>query len=438
MRIATSTLYDQQSTAIDNQVATQANLGQQLSTGKAVNMPSDDPTHIAQDLALGTAIGQENTTVTNVSDATAELNTVDSALSSLTSIMQKARSIAIQGASDALSPGQRQSLGTQVDGLLGEAIGLANTNYAGKYVFAGTVSPSSPPVTATGSPISAVSFAGNTQVVSQSYANGQQLPLSTTIQQAFNFGAADHSPDVFQTLITLRDSLNKGRVDDVSNAQLNVAGTVIGGATPLNSPNFVTPLVPDSTGQVSFSIAGSGTPVTFTFAAGAPVGLGPPNPAVPGSVVDTINAQTATTGVSATFDAKTERLTLKSSNGAPFRIDDVPSPGATNTANFTKVFNVNNQADAVGNLSRQLGDLDKVLSVVLTARAGIGSNIQALNAIKDQTGTLVVNNTKVQSGIEDADIPKVVAQFSQTQTVLQAAYATTTRLESKTLFDFIQ
>ena len=438
MRIATSTLYDQQTTAIDNQVALQANLSQQISTGKAVSQPSDDPTHIAQDLALHTSIAQEDTTVRNVTDAANELATVDSSLAALTNIIQKARAIAVQGASDTLDATQRKSLGTQVDGLLSEAIGLANTNYAGKYVFAGTVSPSSPPVTTTGSPTSGVNFSGNFQVQGQVFANGQSLALSTSIQQAFNFQSADHSSDVFQVLMNLRNSLSNGITDDISNAAVNVAGTVVGANTPVNSANFVQPLVPDSTGQFSFAIAGANPPVTFTFAANAPMGLGPPNPAVPGSVVDAINAQTATTGVTATFNAQTEKLTLKSVNGTAFRIDDVPSPGATSTANFTSVVKVNNQADPVGNLSRQLGDIDKVLSVALTARAGIGSNIQALNAIHDQTSSLSVNNTKVQSGIEDADIAKVVGEFSQTQTVLQAAYATTTRLESKVLFDFIQ
>ena len=431
MRIATSTIYEQQTASIDNQVALQALQGNQLSTGKALTAPSDDPTHIAQDLALGTTLGQDKTTISNVTDKTAELNTVDQALSSLTNVIQKARSIAVQGASDVLSPAQRQSLGTQVDGLLTEAIGLANTQYGGKYVFAGTVAPSSPPVTSSGSPTSTVNFNGNFQVQTQAFANGQTLPLSTSIQAAFNFQSADHSPDVFAVLMNLRDSLNKGITDDVSNTQVNVAGQVVAATTPLNSANFAVPLVPDSSGNVSFNIASASG--SFTF--------GPPavTPATTvGAVVSAINAQTATTGVSAAFNLLTQKMTLKSVGGIAFRIDDVPSAGATNSANFSGMFALNNQADPVGNVSRQLGDLDKILNVALQARAQVGSNVQALSAISDQTSTLVVNNTKVQSGIEDADIAKVVGQFSQTQTVLQAAYATTNKLESKMLFDFIQ
>jgi flagellar hook-associated protein 3 FlgL len=437
MRIATSTIYDQQTAAIDNKVAQQANFGNQLSTGKAVTMPSDDPTHIAQDLGLGTSIAQENTSITNISNATAELNTVDSSMASLTNILQSARQIAVQAASDTLTPIQRQSLGKQVDGLLTESIGLANTNYAGKYVFAGTVSPSVAPVSGTGVPTSAVNFTGNLQSQSQQFANGQSLQLSATMQQAFNFQAPDGSADVFQVLMNLRNTLNASNVDDESAASVNKAGTVIAPTTTLASANFSTPLTPDSSGNISISVSGSLGSQTFTFAPTAPVGQDPTNP-VAGSVVDTINAASGATGVTASFDPKTERITFKSANNVPFRVDNVPSPGATNTSNFTSAFGINAQGDVVGNISRQLGEIDHVLNAVLNTRAVVGGNIQSLNSLKDQNSSLVVNNTKVQSGIEDADIAKVVSEFSQTQTALQAAYATTTRLESKTLFDFVQ
>ena len=430
MRIATQTIYNDQTASIDDLVSQQQHFGQEASSGKSVTMPSDDPTHIAQDLSLGTTIGVENSTVTNINNASAELNTVDSALSSVTSIMQKAREIAVEGASDTLTTTQRQALGKQVDGLLTEAVGVANTNYAGKYVFAGTVAPSSPPVTTSGSPISTINFAGNQQVESQDY-NGQNIALSTTMQAAFNFQSADGSPDVFQSLITLRDTLNKGIPDNTSAAALNVSGTVINNATVLNSPNFSTPLATDNgvPARVSINISSGAGNATLTF---------DPTVDTVGTVIAAING--AGLGVTASFNAKTEKFTLSSNNGAPFRIDDTATTanGATNTGNFVAAFGLTNQADVVGNISRQIGDIDHALNTVLRARSVVGGNIQTISAIQSQTSTSVVNNTAVKAGIEDADIAKVISQFSQTQTALQAAYATTTRLESKTLFDFVQ
>ena len=138
MRIATSTIYAQQTAAIDDQQALYAQIGQQLSTGKRLNDPSDDPTRIGQDLQLHTALDTTAQQATNVQSAVSELTTTDSALSSLTSVLQSARQLAIQGASAALTDDQRTALANQIDELVRQSIAVGNTQYGGKYVFAGT------------------------------------------------------------------------------------------------------------------------------------------------------------------------------------------------------------------------------------------------------------------------------------------------------------
>src|SRR3982074_2462213 len=146
MRIATSTIYDQQIAAIDDQAALYQQIGQQLSGGKQGSAPSDDPGRIATDLGLHTSIDTTNQASTNVQNAVSELTTTDGALSSLTSVMQSARALAIQGASDTLTDPQRTSLANQIDQLLQQSIAIGNSSYAGKYIFAGTSTSSNPPV----------------------------------------------------------------------------------------------------------------------------------------------------------------------------------------------------------------------------------------------------------------------------------------------------
>src|SRR5579884_1124138 len=96
MRIATSTIYESQTNSIDNLVAQQQQLGQALSSGKQLNFPSDNPTEIAQDLEIRTSISAENQESSNIQNASAQLTTVDGALSTLTNVMQSARSIAVE------------------------------------------------------------------------------------------------------------------------------------------------------------------------------------------------------------------------------------------------------------------------------------------------------------------------------------------------------
>lgn len=424
MRIATSTIYDTQAGAIDNLVAEQQQYGNTISTGKQLNVPSDDPNGIAQDLSIRTTIAQQKQTSANVTNITAQLTTVDGALSTLGSILSKARGIAVESATSTVSASQRQSLADQVDQLLQEAVGIANTQYNGQYVFAGTVGSGTPVVTA-GHPISSVTFNGNLSQQIADLGGGQSTPTGVTLQQSFNYNASDGSPDVFQLLMSLRNTLRNGTVVDQSSDSLNKPGTVLSGTSPLNSANFATPITPDSSGNISILIASAQAPngVTLTFAPGTTIN----------AMIAAINGSGA--GVTATFNPKAERLSLSSSQ--PFQIQDVSSPGATNTSNFVSAFKIQSQADLVNDLSGQIGDIDRVTQVALNGRATVGAIIQNLNDTTSTLDSQAVNNTKVQSSIEDADIAKVISQFSQTQTALQAAYGTTTRLESKTLFDYL-
>jgi flagellar hook-associated protein 3 FlgL len=321
-------------------------------------------------------------------------------------------------------------LATQIDSLLQSAIGLANSKYAGKYVFAGTAASGTPPVTAAGQPISAVTFNGNLSAQNEQLYNGQSVNTSVTLQQAFNFNAPDGSPDVFQTLINLRNTLENPTVVSESATGVNTPNTAFIPATAINAAGALkTPLVADSNGNVDIRIATSLAPNGVTIAL--------PQTSTITGVVTAINAQTAATGVTASFDYKQQRLILSSASGA-FQVTDTASPGATTPGNFTTAFGLQTQANLQTDVSRQLGDIDNATQTLLTARATVGGNLQTLSALGSAADSQVVNDTKVQSGIEDADIAKVISQFSQTQTALQAAYGTTTRLESKTLFDYLQ
>ncbi len=446
MRIATSTIYNNQSSSIDNLETLYQQQGQELSSGKSLNAPSDNPMVIAQDLAVRNDSAVTTQVGANLTSLGNELTTVDGAMSSLTSIMQSARAIAVQGASDTLTSSQQQQMSQQVDQLLQEAVGLANTQYGGKYVFSGTsIATTQPPVQTVGSPITSVTSQGNVVQQTQTLPNGQQVTAGVTLQQAFNFNSPDGSPDVFQTLISLRDTLAKGTVVDKSQQQVNQPGQAITAATSLSSlvsgasPQMLaTALQPDSAavppnpGNVTINISdasnAAGVNVTFDTTAGGDTIA---------SMLAKINAQAAPLGISASFDPKTQRLILNGGTN-DFQVNDVSSTGAGTTAgNFTKAFGLTNQADIVNNLSTQLGDIDKTLSVALNARTVVGSTIQTTQALSSSASVQVTNDTQVQSGLEDADIAKVVSQFSQTQTALQAAYSTTSRLEQKSLLDYL-
>lgn len=428
MRIATSTIYTNQSTAIDNLVAQQQQYAQELSSGKQLNQPSDNPTQIGLDLNVRNTIAQENQGQSNLQAVNSKLTTIDGALNSLGNLLQSARGIAIQGASGTLSRQQLQSLGDQMNTLLSEAAGIANTQYDGAYVFGGSAN-AQQPVTLQGSPPSSVAISGNAASEVQRGVNGESIEASVSLGQAFNVNAPDGSPSVFQVLMNLRNALQTAAVTDQSGASVNVAGTALAATTPINTAGILkTPLQADSAGNVAFSITSS------QDTAGTVVSL--PATATVAATLAAINGVSGTTGVTASFDYKQQRLIL-SSAGGNFQILDTPSAGATNAGNFVEALGLQNTANLQTELSTQLGQIDNVSQAALNTRTQVGATMQSLTQLGNALSQQVVNNTAIQSNIEDADIAKVSTEYSQTNTALQAAYATTAQLEQKSLFDYI-
>jgi|HubBroStandDraft_1064217.scaffolds.fasta_scaffold00573_9 flagellar hook-associated protein 3 FlgL len=430
MRIATSTIYSQQTAAIDSQSAQYAQLGQELSSGKSLNEPSDDPSQIAQDLDLHNTIATQTQQTSDTTDATNQLTQTDSALSGLTSLLQSANQLAVEAASSALDTTDRSSIVSQLNQLISQAVSYGNSEYAGTYIFAGTGSTTTPPVQAVGNPPTSVTFSGNEASQGQILLNGEDFSLSTTFQAAFNYNAADGSPSVFQTLINLRDQIQTPAYTDVSQAAINAPGQLVygtpTGAAPAstllsNTAAFATTPVPGGGGGYTLDINGVNTAVI------------PPGDAVDGaagSVVSAINAITAQTGVTATYNETTQSMTLTGTNS--FTVADAAGGG-----NLTEVLNLAAQGDTVQPISTQLGAISNALNVTLTARSAVGAKLQTLSSVSSQLQTDTTDNTNVESGIEDTSVASTTTAFTATQTALEAAYSTTTRLEQQTLFSYL-
>lgn len=462
MRIATSTIYDNQISSIDNLSAQYQNLGQDLSTGKSLNVPSDDPSQVSQDLTIRSTINAENADASNATGAQNELTFTDTTLSSLTNLLQTARSLAVEGATDIIPNGsQRPLIGQQISGLVNQALALANTQYGAKYLFAGSGSGTTAPITPLGDPPNGVVFTGNNQARTE-LINGQEVEVGTTMQQAFNLGSTNGTPSVFQLLTTLRDTMDKEPASIQSQQPINVTGQVIqgnaGDANPTTLAQLAAPGGPSkitltgdnsvpsgaATFDASISISGTNgagvsTSQTFTFNS---------TTTIP-QIVAAINAATPNLGVQATWNDAAQRLQLTSvaANSPPFALYDVPTPAgagvppaatsSTNTGNLLETLNIPNTVSVTTNLSTQIGDIDNVINQVLSARADIGQQIQNLAGTTTQVQALANDNTTTKSGYEDTNVAQATSQFTLVQTALQAAYAVTTRLEGKTLIDYL-
>ncbi len=111
---------------------------QQVSTGKRVNVPSDDP---AASAALVQSLNQSafaDQYTANATTALTQTQAADYALSSVTALLNQAITIGTAGAQSTLTSTQKQAYATEVQGLLTSVVSDANTTVGGVSLFAGT------------------------------------------------------------------------------------------------------------------------------------------------------------------------------------------------------------------------------------------------------------------------------------------------------------
>jgi flagellar hook-associated protein 3 FlgL len=109
-----------------------------LSSGKEVARPSDSPVATGAALRYRSDLKASEQHLRNADDAIGWLGTIDSALTSSLGVVRRVRELALAGGNATADAGSRNAMAQEVDQLREQLIGLANTTYLNRPVFAGT------------------------------------------------------------------------------------------------------------------------------------------------------------------------------------------------------------------------------------------------------------------------------------------------------------
>ncbi len=111
----------------------------QLSSGRKITKPSDDPVGTEQALALRAQLQRSDQYQANASSGIGWLDEVDSTLSSMQTQAQNVRSLVLQGLNTGTNDStSMNALADNVDQLRQSMLGLANSTYEGRPIFGGT------------------------------------------------------------------------------------------------------------------------------------------------------------------------------------------------------------------------------------------------------------------------------------------------------------
>ena len=144
MRVSNRLLYAQLVRDIGASTEKLFKLNNQVSSGKQVVKPSDDPIGMSRVLIYRTELNSFEQFQKSIDQATGWLSRMDTILMDVDDVLGRASELAVQQASATATEATREGAAEEIKELREMLVGLANSKYANKYMFGGTMTQSQP------------------------------------------------------------------------------------------------------------------------------------------------------------------------------------------------------------------------------------------------------------------------------------------------------
>lgn len=434
MRISTSQIYDAGALSIQRNQSALYKLQNQLSTGRRVLTPEDDPVAAAQALIVTQSQEVNAQQMENQGNASSQLGLVDSQLSSLTDLLQNVRERVVQaGSSATLNNSDRQTIATELESRLGEMLGIANSqNGSGDYLFSGYQGATRP--FAINAALSAVPPASTSPFGYFGDAGERLLQVSSSRQIAVNVAGSD----VFMNARTGNGTFatqTGGNI--VAPVGINKGSATIDAGSVLDQTKWQT--------AVNIPLAGQPIEIRFSQVAGVmsygvydPVGgLSALQPYTPGQAIPLVTAGGVDFGAQVVVygqPANGDTFTIKpSSSQSVFQtmqnlIGILRSP--VGSAGYT----TSEYANALGS---QLTNLDQAFDNVSRVQATVGTRMRELDSLGSSASDLDIQYKATLSNLQDLDYAKAISDFTLQKTYLEAAQQSFVKISGLSLFNYL-
>ncbi|TNE81973.1 MAG: flagellar hook-associated protein 3 [Gammaproteobacteria bacterium] len=399
MRISTVTIYEQSLSSMNRQQSEFMKVGEQISTGRRVVNPSDDPQAAAQAVGVSQAIGITGQYTDSRVTARNSLSQEESVLSGIGDAIAKAKTLIVQGVNGTLSDTDRTSVATELEGILQTLIGQANaTDGNGRYLFGGFNDSSTPFIEDAG---------GNIVYVGDSNNREQRIDASRLM------AVSDHGEDIFLSVQNGAGYIAEAAATN-SGEMVFVGPLILDASDPQFGNSFQIDFV-DIAGEMHYSVDG-GAPVLYED--GASISFGGLSLSLEGVPADgdSIQVGPADTMNTDLFATVTKAL-------AALR---EPHATAADTAAFRNT------------MSTVMRELDNSLDNVLTIQASVGARLNELDVVDGVAENRLLSYQKNLSDLVDLDYASAISEYSLRQVGLQAAQKAFVDINDMSLFNFLR
>jgi flagellar hook-associated protein 3 FlgL len=441
-------IYDAGVAAINRQTADLLHLNQQVSTGRRIVTPSDDPVAAARALEVQQAKDVTAQYSTNQDNAKSALGLEEAQLTSVTDMFGRLRELTVQAGNDPLTANDRKSVALELRARFDELMGIANsTDGAGQYLFSGYQGATKPfggnvdaLVAGTATEVSyqgddgqrtlqvspsrhlAVSDPGNDVFMRIKNGNG----YFTTTYAAGNTGTGVvdagnvTDPAAWNSLATNQKNLSvKFYVDSTATPPVTYYDLVDTNATTslLTNAAPVVPTLPIDPLTTPLRVYKDGQPIVFSG-----LTVTPPTPADYGINVTVTGAPGD--GDSFTLAPSTSQSLFKTLATLIGKLEAGPGTAADRAKLATDV----------GSALTNLGQSEEN---ILRVRAEIGSRGNEVDSLASANTDLDLQYQQTLSNLQDLDWAKALSDITRKQTDLEAAQKSFVSTSKLSLFNYI-
>lgn len=407
MRITTNQLYDQNIRAIMENQSGLADTQQQLSTGKKINKPSDDPVGAAKVLRMTEELASLKQFQRNNDLVTGSLQQQETILRNITDSVNRARVLTLQAGDGLLSDADRKAIAAEIGQIKDEVFDLMNSqNAEGDYYFSGFQSETQPFVLNSGGSGNAYTYQGDSGKNDVQLSNSVTIKSSTSGQSVFEDVAARRNFSITGNAgITVDEALVAGQGDFDTFYRNNY--------DPVTAANNNYRIIITAPNQVEIQNLGTGAVVA---------------------------TKEFTSGQQFSFAGIDLKLQGSTGNTLDFQLD-APEKKNLATTLYELQQALNNEqigdADYREALSDALVGIDNGLEKIALEVSSIGARLNVAESVYETNLDVEVAVKEARSAIQDVDYAEASAEFAKQEAALTAALTTFPRISNLSLFNYI-
>lgn len=426
MRVSTAQIFDFGAKGIGRNQSDLFKLQNQLSTGRRVLTPEDDPIAAAQALVLEQSKRVSQQFLNNQGDAKGKLGVLEGNLVGLGDLLQNVRERLVQAGSTTLTNADRSYIAQELEARFSELMGIANAqDGAGNYLFSGYQGAVKPFSTVA----NGAQYDGDDGERLLQVEASRQLPTNVSGAELFNRIRTGNG-----TFVTATGGNGGG---------INQGSGVIdqGSVTNLASWNAAIN-AGYSDLEIRFSVTGAGVTQYQIFDVSGPTALTTAADFVPDQSIVLRNdlvAPFADFGASVVI------------SGSPVAGDTFTISSSSNQSIFATLrdtINVlksgigsvaggNSSTEFVNRLAGNLQNIDQSLENVSRVRATVGSHLKELDSLTSTGEDLQLQYASSLSALQDLDYNQAITELSKKRLQLEAAQLSFRQISQLSLFNIL-